>query len=396
LAGSLALVVSLYMPWQEVSTPTSATPSQFGGTGGGGVGGLPNLFSGGANLNVEGWSLGVSGPAALSALLLATLLVVVLVRPVLLNRLPIGLCGLLVGYFAFALAAVARSNAHSRRVAYRQIGALHFHYAYGAYLGVAGGVVALLAAGGLRRDELFRARSVPRLAAAVVATGALVSFLLPWERFAAIKQTAFLGIESPPAVLAAVAICAAVVSSTRRSSAETLALSAAAVLLIGAAVSGVTLGVVHSYGAWIGLGLGIAFVAVVLFDGARVVSGHAELRLRTAAALAVVALFLTSLFLPWQKSCYPTGSDLGLYAGRCLTTNGWVTLSGSTAATLSLLIALVMLAPRRFSPLQWSLPSGQRSSSQRLDSSSYRQAAWACISDTARLLASAPPLFYWS
>jgi hypothetical protein len=90
----------------------------------------------------------------------------------------------------------------------------------------------------------------------------LVSFLLPWERFAAIKHTAFLGIESPPAVLAAVAICAAVDWSTRGSSAETLALSAAAVLLIGAAVSGVTLGAVHSYGAWVGLGFGIAFPVV--------------------------------------------------------------------------------------------------------------------------------------
>jgi hypothetical protein len=56
-----------------------------------------------------------------------------------------------------------------------------------------------------------------------------------------------------------------------------------------------------------------------------------------SGTLAVVALFLTALFLQWQKSCYPTGSDLGLYAGRCLTTNGWATLSGSTAATSSLL-----------------------------------------------------------
>jgi hypothetical protein len=32
--------------------------------------------------------------------------------------------------------------------------------------------------------------------------------------------------------------------------------------LIGAAVSGVTLGAGHSYGAWVGLGFGIAFPVV--------------------------------------------------------------------------------------------------------------------------------------
>lgn len=330
--------------------PSSATPSQFGGTSGGATAGLLNLFSGSANLNVGGWSTSVSGPAALSALLLATLLVVGLARPALLNRLPVGLCGLLVGFFAFAVAAVARSNAHYRVVAYRQLGALHFHFAYGAYLGVAGGVVALVAAGGVHRDEIVYGRSARRGAALVLAAGLLVSFLLPWERFTAIQRTTFLGIESPAAVLAAVVICAAAVWGSARSNAGRLVLAGTAVLLTSAAVSGVTLGVVHSYGAWVGLGLVLAFAAIVLADSASALPGQPRFGRHATAVLAVVALFLTALFLPWQKVCYPTGSDLGPYSGRCLTTNGWVTISGSTAALLSLLVVLVLLTPRRFLP----------------------------------------------
>jgi hypothetical protein len=327
--------------------PSSATPSQFGGTSGDATAGLLNLFSG-ANLNVGGWSASVSGPAALSALLLGSLLVVSLARPAFLSRLPIGLCGLLVGYFAFAVAAVARSNAHDRAVAYRQIGALHFHFAYGAYLGVAGGIVALFAAGGLRRNEIVHGRSARRVAALVLAAGLLISFLLPWERFTAIQRTTFLGIESPAAVLAAVVICAAAVWGTARPNAGRLVLSGTAVLLTSAAVSGVTLGVVHSYGAWVGLGLILALAALVLADSASALSGQPRFGRHATAALAVVALFLTAFFLPWQKVCYPTGSDLGPYSGRCLTTSGWVTISGSTAAILSLLVALGMLVPRPF------------------------------------------------
>jgi hypothetical protein len=352
LAGSVALVVSLYLPWQVVSTPSSASTSRFVGAGGGATAGLLNLFAGSVNLNVDGWSPSVGGPAALSALLLATLFAVGLLRPVVVSGMPIGLCGLLACYFAFAVAAVARSNAHYRAVAYRQLGALHFHYAYGAYIGVAGGIVALLAVGGLRRNEILRGRSLVSTAAIVLAAGLLVSFLLPWERFTAIQRTTFLGIESPATVLAAVVVCVAAVRGTSGSRVERLALSATAVLLISAAVSGLTLGVAHSYGAWVGLGLALAIAALALVDRTSVldrfpVSRQARFGWQGTAAAAVVALFLMALFLPWQKVCYPTGSDFGPYSGRCLTINGWVTISGSTAALLSLLIALAMLTARR-------------------------------------------------
>ena len=184
-------------------------------------------------------------------------------------------------------------------------------------------------------------------AAVALAAELLASFLLPWGRFTAIQPSTFLGNDSPAAALAAVVICAAAVCRTRGASAGTLALSATGALLVGAALSGVTLGVAHAYGAWVGLGLGLAFVALALVDNASELSRPARFGRHATAALAVVALFLTSLFLPWQRVCYPAGTGFGPYSGRCPTTNGWVTISGSTAAILALLVALAVLAPRR-------------------------------------------------
>jgi hypothetical protein len=118
---------------------------------GGDVSGLLNLFSG--NLSVDGWSSGIGDAAALSALLLAGVAGVGLARPNLGGRLPLGLCALVVGYFGLAVAAQARSVANQREVG---MNGVDFHYAYGAYLGAAGGIVALLAAAALRREELVR------------------------------------------------------------------------------------------------------------------------------------------------------------------------------------------------------------------------------------------------
>jgi len=191
------------------------------------------------------------------------------------------------------------------------------------------------------------------LAAAVLAAGMLVSFLLPWERFAAIKHTAFLGIESPPAVLAAVAICAAVVWSTRGSSAETLALSAAAVLLIGAAVSGVTLGAVHSYGAWVGLGFGIAF-PVVQSSGCG--QRHAcSRRPLSDGALPAVAEELLSDGERSRPLCGPLSDDermgdaLGIDGGHvvasvALTSAAWVMPHSCHICGISMCVARVRIS----------------------------------------------------
>jgi hypothetical protein len=335
LVGGLLVVASLYLPWQEASCNSAQC-------GAGLLGGFVAETQ-----SVDGWSSQVGAATALVALLVAAVAGVAVLRPWLANRLPLGLCALLVGYFAFAVAAVARSNARYREFGFR---AHHFHYAYGAYLGVAGGVVAFLAAAALRRDELVRDRSLSRVAALVLAVGLLVSFLLPWQRFAAPQAVTFLGIESPAAVLAVVTVSLAVVWwSTESVRGERLGISAAVALLTGAAVSGVMLGVAHAYGAWVGLGLGLAPGVVAVLCTAPV-SWPAPSGWRPAAIPAAAALFLTALFLPWQKVCYPSGSDFGRYAGRCLSTNGWVTIAGSTAAVLAILLVVATLALRRLAP----------------------------------------------
>src|SRR5215211_523494 len=187
LAGALALLVSLYLPWQKASCGPECVRGQ-----GGDVTGLLNLFS--ENLSVDGWSSGIGDAAALSALLLAAVAGVALARPNLACRLPLGLCAVFVGYFALAVAAAARSVADQREVGMEGV---DFHYAYGAYLGVAGGIVALLAAAALRRNDLVRERSASQLAALVLGLGLLVSFLLPWQRVGLPQNFNFLGIEEP-------------------------------------------------------------------------------------------------------------------------------------------------------------------------------------------------------
>lgn len=336
LAGALASLTSVYLAWQKASCGPECLRGQ-----GGDVTDLLNLFPG--YLSVDGWSSEIGDAAALTALLLAALAAVAVARPNLESRLPLGLCALVVAYLGLAVAAQTRSVAHQREV---DLGRLEFHYAYGAYLGVAGGVVALLAAAALRREELVRNRVASQIVALGLGVGVLVSLLLPWQRVDAPQHITFLGIETPAAFLAAVAACLAAVWWMSASTVgERLSVSAATALFTVAAVSAVTIGAAHVYGAWLGLGLALALLALAL-RGARALQ-PARPPWHGIAAAAAASVLLAALFLPWQKVCYPTGSDLGPYSGRCLSTNGWVTIEGSAAAALATLLVVATLAQRR-------------------------------------------------
>ncbi|HEX6700751.1 MAG TPA: hypothetical protein VF101_08485 [Gaiellaceae bacterium] len=335
LAGGLAFLASLYMPWQEASCGPRCGD-------GGDVFGLLNLFPEG--LSIDGWSSGIGDAAALVALSLAGGAIAALVRPNLTKRLPLGLSALVASYFAFAVAAQSRSFGNQRQVG---LTGIDFHYAYGAYLGVAGGVVALLAAAALRRGELARERSASRAAALVLGLALLVSFLLPWQRIGGQQPIKFLGIESPAAVLAAVAACLAVASWTSRSSVgERLGVSATTALFTGAAVGAVTLGASRAYGAWLALGLALALVLIAVF-GAPSVVRLVRLSSQAVATAAAAALLVAAFFLPWQKVCYPSSADLGPYAGRCVSTDAWVTIAGSAAAPLAMMVLVMSLGWRR-------------------------------------------------
>jgi hypothetical protein len=180
LGGALLLLVALYSPWQQSSGAVSAywtlEPSS------------------------TGWSSEAGQAAGIFALLLAALAVAVLARPNLTQRLPFGRCALSAGYFGLATAMASRSDAQRQESGLK---GLHFHYAYGTYLGVAGALVVLLAAGTLRRRELVRHRSASKLVLVGLVVVVLASFLLPWERYGSPGPVTFLGIAFPAAIVGA-------------------------------------------------------------------------------------------------------------------------------------------------------------------------------------------------
>jgi hypothetical protein len=324
LAGALLLLASLYLPWQEFR----------------GRAGVFSLFA--ASPTLDGWSTAVGPAAALFALLLATMAVVALARPDLTARLPLGRCALFAGYFGLAVGAQTRSVASGLQLQ-------HVHFAYGAYLGIAGVVVALLAASVMRWRELVQCRSAARLAVLILVVGLLVALLLPWQRSTWGPPT-LLGIASPAAVVAAVLLLCLLVAWWRVDSAARadgrLVLSAAAAVFTGAAVGSITFPGTYAYGAWVGLGIAVALVALALIKGPQV----SELTRPGPHALATGAaatLFVTGLFLPWQRACYTPGRGLGPLAGHCVSTNGWTPTVGSAAAVLAIALVMVAVAPRR-------------------------------------------------
>lgn len=337
LVGSLATLASLYLPWQVASTPSS--PSILGSTNGNT--GLQSLFSSSSVPSVGGWSTSVSEPAALAALVLAGLLVVALARPVLLERVPIGLFAVLAAYFAFAIAVEARSTARLDELVFRRQGIpAHYHYAFGAYLGVAAAALALVAVARLRRTEIYRGNwSVGRVASVVAAAAALVSFLLPWWRVVEAGNATITGLESPAVVLAAVAICAAMASS---SAAASLARACAAVLLVGAGNTVAMFEAERAYGGWLALSLVIVFAALNLAESRTLIFRPVAADRWASAVLATVTVLLLAMFAPWERGCIPTGAN----AERCLATNGW-TFFGSTGVVLALLVVFGTLAARR-------------------------------------------------
>ena len=75
LAGSLTVLVTLYLPWRQGSCGSGC----FGRTAG--IAGLRDQFL--ASLHLDGWSTGSAQFVALSAVLLAALASAALVRPTL-------------------------------------------------------------------------------------------------------------------------------------------------------------------------------------------------------------------------------------------------------------------------------------------------------------------------
>ena len=322
--------MSLYLPWQQASAPASSNH----------ILGLLNLTS----TSLDGWSSGIGDAVAVVALLLVGLSTATLSGWRGCDRLPLGRCALLAGFLALAVADLSRASASERAFGLQEA---PFHFAYGAYIGVAAGIVVLVAAGVLRREEIVRYRFAARLPAVAIAAGLLVALLLPWERLPAPVNVTYPGIALPAGVVvAAFAACAPFAWRTAAPGIERLVLAASTALFTGAALSStVLLFGTKAYGTKVAIGAAILLVALALPD-----IGEARRTVRPsrfALGMCVAdAGLVASLFLPWQQSCFAKGSNLGTHSGRCLSSNGW-TVAGLTTAVLAIALVVASLATRQ-------------------------------------------------
>ena len=130
-------------------------------------------------------------------------------------------------------------------------------FAYGAYVGLGAAASMVLAASLLRRAELPPYRSLSAAGAVILASGLLVTFLLPWERLGFVTQAENTGISAAAAQVAAVvATCIPGAWSPRARSGQFVRLSLAVVaaLFTAAAFSATTFPFDRAYGAWIAIG----------------------------------------------------------------------------------------------------------------------------------------------
>jgi hypothetical protein len=323
LVSALAFLVSLYLPWYV--SPRVCNPS---GT---------DCF--GAS-SADGWSTGIGDAAVLLGLALAGAAAAAIRRPRLVDRLPLGAGGLLTAYAAIAFFVLLRL----RPAFFSQFDHhVHFHWSYGAYVGLASGAGAGISAAALRRRELVpegATRALPSL----VGIALLVSFLLPWHRFETTRASiSELGILSPSLVLAALMVA---LGGPRRRE-QPFLLAGAAVFTLGALQLGEPTGT-RAYGYWLAFGLAIVLLGVALAAG-RDALRVSTLQLPDIVLVGAGALFVASLFLRWQSLCTPHGKFSGT-GDACLVANGW-NVPGSTAAVLACLVVVATLLGRS-SPAQ--------------------------------------------
>jgi hypothetical protein len=318
LASALTFLVSLFLPWRDTTAPAVLD--------GAGAEGLLNLLEG---RQVDGW-LAVAGDVAVLvvvAIVLAT--VAALRRPQLAPNLPIGGLGVALGYFAVAVAVEVHTLSQVFVGGFTgHPPAIHGSWTYGFYLGLASGGVALLSGLAYRRNELVRRRVAGDFAAAGLGIALLVSFLLPWAGISGARASYAHGIESPAALIAALALfCGAGRLSGEAWRLWRLPLAIAIAVLTGGAVSGIAVFTsVPLYGAWIGVGCAVSLVAreAVRAWPMRILVPHGLAALRTGAA----ALLIVALFLPWRE-----GID------------GWYSPAGAATGCLCLLLLGTAVVP---------------------------------------------------
>jgi multisubunit Na+/H+ antiporter MnhE subunit len=324
LASSLTFLASLFLPWRETQLPQ-----------GGGVYGLLNQFSGNGR-EFYGWLSGTGDVAVLLVVAIVLAVVVVLLRPQLGAKLPIGSLAVALAYFAVALALAihAFSNVfvgftgHPDRLA--------ASWTYGFYLGLASAGIALLSGVAYRWSDRPRPRDPADSAACVLGIALLVSFLLPWVGVGGPEPESLAGIQNPPVAIAAVGLILGAGKVLREDGRRwRLPFALATAILVGGGAS--AFGSSYRYGTWIGIAGALLLVALEIVRALPLVL-PAPPRGQTAVRLGAAALLIVALFLPWQeiRGSAAEGSF-----------EGWSLISGAATGALCLLL-LASPALRKF------------------------------------------------
>lgn len=326
LASALTFLASLFLPWQELRAPTSGT----------GVYGVLNLFTSGRN--VEGWDTTAGVAASLAALALAAVAAIALVRPTAALRARLTPIALTMLYLAIGAVLVMHADE-------KVFGPhLHFHYAYGLFVGLAAAAIAFVGAVALEASAIRRPRPTESLTA-LLGVGLLASTLVPWASpFGPARTLSFPGVALGLVVLLAAGVC--VIVGTAPWVRTPLYAAVAVALLTGAAIHAIWPNTVR-YGAWIALGFAIALVAVTA--AARRDEQLARPTFAIGLGAAAGTVLVVSLFLPWERFCNPGGHPYGHGIGSCIGTTGWANGEfGSSTGALALLLILGALAATRF------------------------------------------------
>ncbi|HLX31928.1 MAG TPA: hypothetical protein VKR79_04085 [Gaiellaceae bacterium] len=304
LASSLTFLVSLYVSWETWRGPHGSFGSPL-----------------------NGWFAEAGAIAALVALTLAFAAVALLIRPQLVARWTVGSLAVVLGYLAVGVALQVHGATTARFVS--STGYPHYSWAYGSWIGLAAGGVALLGGAALWRRDLFRRPDASGALAVGLGLGVLASSFMPW--IASPGFGWYPGLEAPAATLAALVL----LFGARRLQ---LPLTVAVAVLVGAAT---TIKVFPqsslSYGACLGLGCAVALVALQALRARpwRVPAAPRGAALvRSAAALVLVV----ALFLPWERLQIQI-------PGGAFTVNGWQELSGAAAGALALLLLAAPALP---------------------------------------------------
>ena len=327
LASGSVFLASLYQLWVE-STPNAADTSAQG------------LLELGGGVSFYGWA-GVYGQAAaLVAVALVFGAGVSLLRPQLETRLPLASAGVALLYLALLNAAHFQGTS----VLEGTFQHVSVHLAAGAYLGIAGAAVALLATIKACWEQLARRPSVPAVVALALTAGLLAAFILPWLHVHAphLRTGGATGYQisnvgGTVVVFIAAIACLGLPLWTRGTPPGRRLVAALGILvLVAGGLSTLGTHLHWPYEAWLQLGCSLGLVALALSTsrGLRI----SRPRVADAAAVTAASLLVVSMFLPWQEF----GSAGGSYSG-------WTLTDSATAGGLAVILLVLLLGFRHLS-----------------------------------------------